>query len=479
MFSFLRRMPIRLRLSIAYALLLACTIAAAGIYLLATVEAGLLQESDQALRLRAAHVEREIAPASGQALKQADVMSALADLAPQEEFSAPGIYVQVQDSQGHVLASSSNLPAGWLTAAFDTVAGSSNETGYVTVKAGQERVRIFALPVDSGGQVAGVIMVGESLHFLDLTLGRIRQLLLFAAAGAAAASLLIGWWLTGRALSPIASVTGVAHRIATTGRFQQRIEEPPARDEVGELVETFNEMLDRLEKSFLLQREFLADASHELRGPLTVIRGNLDLLNMNVSEEERAECILEVTGELERMSRLISDLLFLSEVDSREMVERVPVALDHLVARVWARAEGVDGGQHRLEFSCNDPAVVQGDGFRLEQMVWNLVENALRYTPAGRRVSVCLRAHSDVAELSVEDTGIGIPSDQLPHVFERFYRVDKARSREKGGAGLGLAIVKQVAEAHGGQVRVRSTPGEGTTFTVALPTVPSPKICAN
>ena len=169
------------------------------------------------------------------------------------------------------------------------------------------------------------------------------------------------------------------------------------------------------------------------------------------------------------MARLITDLLFLSEEDAQERMERGPVALDRLLATVYERACTFDAGAHQIVLTYNDPTVVQGDSDRLTQMVWNLVENALRYTDAGGRVNMWLRNYGRTAELVVSDTGIGIAAQHLRHVFERFYRVDRARSRNQGSTGLGLSIVKQVAEAHGGQVRVRSEPGSGTAFTVTLP----------
>ena len=172
------------------------------------------------------------------------------------------------------------------------------------------------------------------------------------------------------------------------------------------------------------------------------------------------------------MSRLVSDLLFLAAEDAQERLERQPVPLHELVSAAAERARSLDAGQHAVTIICNDPTVVQGDRDRLAQMLWNLVENALRYTDPGGTVTLGLHNHGSVAELTVTDTGVGIPAEHLPHIFERFYRVDRARSHRHGSTGLGLAIVKQVAEAHGGQVRVRSEPGAGTTFTVALPITP-------
>ncbi|MGE5618791.1 MAG: ATP-binding protein [Sphingomonadaceae bacterium] len=465
-----RHLPIRLRLAVGYAFFLVAILAGVGFYLLTALANNLQMEADEVLRLRAYHAEREIVQDRSSPLDPAVLRSTLANLGPTEEFSEPGIYVQVLDPSGTPIASSLNLPRGELPVTprlvSDALAG---QEGYANVPVGRERIRVFARPVERNGRLLAVVLVGESMHPLDATLRRLQQLLVGAAAGAALLSMLGGWWFTTRAMGPITDVIRVARRIAATGRFEQRITTPPARDELGQLVATFNDMLDRLEDTFRRQKEFLADASHELRGPLMVIRGNLDLLKMELPGKERRECVQDACEELDRMSRMVSDLLFLAQVDAQEEVEHQPVALHQVVLEAWERARAVDAGVHRIVVTHNDPSTVLGDQHRLDQMLWNLVENALRYTPPGGQVNLALRNHGDIAELTVADTGTGIPAELLPRVFERFFRVDKARSREHGGAGLGLAIVKQVAEAHGGQVRVRSSSSEGTVFAVALP----------
>ncbi len=249
----------------------------------------------------------------------------------------------------------------------------------------------------------------------------------------------------------------------------------PQGAELRELAAAFNEILARLEQNVRRQRQFLADASHELRGPLMVIRGNLDLLQMDLPAEERRAAAREAAEEAERMARLIADLLFLAEEDAHDRLESRPVALEDVVGEVWQRATTVDAGRHTLTLKCNEPAVVLGDRHRLTQMLWNLIENALHYTDAGGRVTVCSRLRDRVVELTVADTGIGIPAEHIPRLFERFYRVDRQRSRTESSTGLGLPIVKQVAEAHGGSVRVESRLGAGSTFVVVLPVTSTPQ----
>lgn len=468
--SLLLRLPIRWRLALGYTLLLVALIGGVGFYLLTTLETNLLQEADETLGLRATHIARAIADAGEEQLDQAAAMAALSDLAPLEEYSAPGIYVEVLDHQGVLLASSPNLNGGRLPGHSLLLAEAlSGREVFVTAPVGRDRVRLLAKPVRDGERQVGVVLVGESLHPQDVALRRVQQLLGVSAVAAAAASLLGSWWLAGQAFGPIARVTRVARRIATTGKFEQRITECPVRDELGELIATFNDMLSCLESTFRRHREFLADASHELRGPLMVIRGNLDLLRQDLPIQEREESVREAVEEAERMSRLLSDLLFLAKNDAQLAMEWLPVDLSLVVLESLDRAASVDAGSHVLVVTHNEPSLVRGDRERLGQMLWNLLQNALRYTPGGGEITVSLRRHRAVAELVVADTGIGIPPEHQLRIFERFYRVDRTRSRENGGTGLGLAIVKQVAEAHGGQVRVRSRPGEGSIFTVTLP----------
>jgi len=464
-----RKLPIRIRLALWYTLFLLATIGIISILFLAALENNLQREVDDSLVLRASHVEWTVATGAGM-LEEGKIRPDVLQLAPQDEFSTPGIYVQILGRDGTVLASSSNLPGGNLPVGSDIVtAALSRQETFTTAPAGTERLRILARPLLRDEEVVGVLLVGESLHPLDIARNSTQQLLLLAAAGAAVAALVSGWLITGRALRSIVEVTRVARTIAATGEFERRIAEPPARDELGELALTFNEMLASLARTFERQREFIADVSHELRGPLMVIRGNLDLLKRKLPDAEREESVAEAAEEADRMSRLVADLLFLAEVDAREVVEHDPVALEEVVQETLERAKAIDGSCHEVVLAQSDPATVLGDRDRLIQMLWNLVENALRYTPEGGRITLSLRNYQEVAELNVADTGIGIPAEHLPRIFERFYRIDRARSHSRGSTGLGLAIVKQVAEAHGGQVRVRSQPGKGSTFSVVLP----------
>lgn len=469
----LGRLPIRLRMAIWYALLMLTLVLAIEIFLASALDDVVQEQIDASMRLRASRVEREITTGDDDRLDPGDVQAGLLELAPLEEFSSPGIYVQVRDLNGTVIAASPNLQRSELPVTPSLLEQSlADREAFETVTIGGEQVRILAWPVDPVGPVVGIVVVGQSLRLVEVAHQGVLRLTALAAVVATVAAVVGAWWLTARALRPVADVTRVARSIAATGRFEQRIASPAADDEVGHLVVTFNEMLARLERTIVAQREFLADASHELRGPLMVIRGNLDLLRLGLPEDERRASVREASEEIEQMSRLASDLLFLAAAEADETLDQDTVSFDEIVSAACERARTVDAGLHEVVLRHTEPAVVVGDHTRLSQLVWNLIENALRYTPTGGRVEVSLTVRDGSAILIVKDTGVGIPAASLPRIFERFYRVDKARSRRNGGTGLGLAIVKGVAESHGGHVEAESVLGQGSTLTVTLPLAP-------
>lgn len=463
--------PIRIRLALAYALFLVLTFGIAGAFVLTTLQDGMERQVDQALLNRAALVQRQLTIGPDGQVSPADASRALAVLDQGEDLNAPVIWVEILDPRGISLASAPAVPPAELPPTHDLIVRAlDGHEGMTNLRVADDRIRVLAQPIDAEGKVGGVVVVAESLHQLDVTFQEVATLLAIAATVAALLALLGGWWLIGRALGPVAAVTRMARNIAATGHFEQRITPPLAKDELRDLVATFNDMLARLARTVQRQREFLGNASHELRGPLTVIQGNLDLLRLDLPEVERQLSLDAASNEIQRMSRLVADLLFLTEVDSERTVGHEPVALDVIVEETWRRATLVDDDAHQLILACNDPTLVRGDRDRLVQAVANLIQNALRYTPAGGTVTLCLHNHGATAELSVADTGIGIAAEHLPRLFERFYRVDRARSRVAGSTGLGLSIVKEVVETHGGQVRVESEPEKGSTFTVVLPT---------
>jgi two-component system OmpR family sensor kinase len=220
---------------------------------------------------------------------------------------------------------------------------------------------------------------------------------------------------------------------------------------------------------FHARQRFLADVSHELRTPLTTIRGNVDLIRrMGEADDETMDVVQD---ELMRMTRLVDDLLLLARADTGGLpIQQQPVELDGIFLDVYRQVKSIEKDV-RVELKEVDQVCVLGDQDRLKQLILNLVDNAMKYTPPGGKVSLSLAKANGIAEIAVADTGIGIPAEDLPRVFDRFYRVDKARSRNMGGSGLGLSIAYWIAQAHGGNITVSSAVGEGTEFRITLPTI--------
>ncbi len=390
-----------------------------------------------------------------------------------EQFTSPGVYVELLDANGKVMARSPNLqgkalsvPDGAFASAWWGTADS------FTANWNGDRYRGYLAPIAGDKEPRGFVLVARSLQPIDDALNTLRFVLIVGNIAGLALAVGVGWLIARNSLRPIDEITNTARSIALSQGFGQRLTVGKSRDEVGTLAVTFNEMLASLDAAYAAQRRFVADASHELRSPLTSIRSNIDILRraLNAPEEDRAEALADVADEVDRLSRLTSDLLLLARADAGHKIEMSKVSMDHLVVDVHrqmeAQAQGVT-----LELGPTRKVTVMGNQVWLKQLLLILLDNALKYTPTGGSVTLTLERDGGSALVKVTDTGIGIAAEDLPHVFERFYRADKARAREEGGAGLGLAIALWIAEEHRGELTVESDPGNGTTFTLRLPTV--------
>ena len=381
-------------------------------------------------------------------------------------FSAPAFHVQVLDPDGNILERSSGLGSRQLPTSPASLRRSEEGDGHFeTVLLDGQDVRLFTRPLIADDEFVGYLQVARSEETMEDALKFLRNTLLGAGAILLIVSMLVAWFLAGVPLRPIGRITQAARRVGLSGRLDARLDPVHTRDEIGRLVDTFNGMMDRLESAFTAQRRFVADASHELRTPLTTIRGNLELMKRSgaVQEPVMKEALQDVIDEAERMSRLVQGLLALARADAGQKLTRAPVRLEELVHAVHREAQLVsDGVAVRLDVV--EGAEVVGDADALKQLLWILVENGMKYTPAGGSVTLDLHYEGNDAVLAVRDTGVGIASEELPHVFERFYRSPTARS--SGGTGLGLAIARWIAQEHGAEIQVASRPGAGTTFTI-------------
>ncbi|HZU14063.1 MAG TPA: HAMP domain-containing sensor histidine kinase [Chloroflexota bacterium] len=335
--------------------------------------------------------------------------------------------------------------------------------------AGQDVRVYFAVlhpPASAGPNTTGVLEVYQIEADFAATERALSITLLLMAPFALAICLILGWWVARAALRPIGRISRTVGAIGESRDLGRRLAYRGPQDEIGRLAGTFDGMMARLEAAFEAQRRFVADASHELRTPLTAIRGNADLMAI-APPSERELCLAAIRRESERMSRLVSDLLLLAEADTAEAgIRKQTSALDEIVAEA-AHSLRVTAGDRVNIMVDVEPVTAEVDPDRISQLLLNLSDNAVKFTPPGGTVTLRLRRDGGEAVLEVEDTGIGIPPEEHDAIFRRFYRVDTSRSTH--GTGLGLAISGWIATAHGGTISVRSSPGRGSTFSVRLP----------
>ncbi len=333
-------------------------------------------------------------------------------------------------------------------------------------------VRLYHTALQEGNVKLGSVVLALPLRESWEVQLRFGISLLFLIPVILAISALGGLFLANRALAPVNKVTQMARRVSAedlSGRLNLDLPD----DEIGRLANTFDEMLSRLEQAFQREQQLTADVSHELRTPLGLLTAQLSLAR---SRPRKAGELLTMMAEMEvdvdRLTRIVEQTLLLSQVEQQGLTTQKPVYVDALLLGVHERFEPAalaEGVALVLDLPMAVDLVIQGDAFFLEQALGNLVQNALAHTPPGGEVTVSAIRHKQEIQIRVADTGSGIAPEHLPHLFDRYYRADSARARSTGGFGLGLAIVKSIVQAHGGQIRVESTVGQGTSLTVVLP----------
>ena len=332
--------------------------------------------------------------------------------------------------------------------------------------AGGDRWRLYVARLDGG---SGYVVTGASLGRLDASLVLFRQIVAVLLAIGGIVTVGGGWILAGMALKPVAEVTSTAAAISHERAFDRRVQVASA-DEIGRLAATFNEMLDNLEETYRHELRFVSDASHELRTPLTAIQTDLQLLQSHpeMTEELRHQIVASAASEIRRLSRLTNDLLALARADAGLGFDLEPVELDRALLDSLNEVRGL-AGDRDLRIAELTPTVVNGNRDRLIQLLIILLDNAIKYSADDGTISVELHETQTGPQLVVEDDGVGIPTEDLPHVFDRLYRADPARSRDPGGTGLGLSIARWIADQHGASIDIESDPGVGTTVRVSFP----------
>jgi two-component system OmpR family sensor kinase len=462
----MQRRSVRTRLTLWYTSLLGTTFLILGLIAYVLVSYTLHKEADSALRsVAVALAERKIAEADDH------IPPGLGDIF-RHFFGAPpiGPYFEWLDPQGHF---DKNVPEP-NAPPFSALAKQNAMEGIATFETfkapGAAAVRVLTWPVIDERRVIAVVRVGMSEMNLQrtmsaflLTMAGLFPLALFLAGGG-------GWFLANRALSPVDKMTQTARKIEA-GRLHDRLQLSGANDELDRLGETLNEMLGRLEAAFTEMRQFTADASHELQTPLTILRGEIEIaLRSKRSEEEYVEVMKSALEEIERISLLVEGLLLLARSDSGVLkldLRRLDLmivtedVLDQLASLASSKPVSLSLGHV-------EPLPVSADPLHLRRLLFNLIDNAIKYTPTDGSVKVSIEREDGWAKLSVRDTGIGIAPEDRDRVFQRFFRSAEARAAQ-GGSGLGLSIVKSIVEAHEGKIELESLPGKGSTFTVYLP----------
>lgn len=395
------------------------------------------------------------------------------DLDEDDDDEAPEpddeVFVRLFDDAGVLVLDTSDSDETGSLEAGDVAAALDGASRWLTLTGGDDDFRVLISPVVRDGDVVGALAVGESDEEVAEALGALLTVVGVAFPLALLVAGVAGIFLTYRALAPIDRITRTARDISAAD-LSQRLDMDLPDDELGRLARTFDDMLERLDDAFRRQRQFTADASHELRTPLSIMRGQIEVaLARPRSPDEYVET-LEATGEqTERLIALTTSLLTLARADAGQIpIQPEPLEVSALVEMTVDQARHM-AAERGVALSVEGPETwIVADTTLMIQLLLNLLDNAVKHTPSGGEVRVTWTA-DDELQLSVTDTGEGIPPKHLPHVFDRFYRVDTARTRVEGGAGIGLAISRWIVEAHSGTIIASSQPGEGSTFLVTLP----------
>jgi heavy metal sensor kinase len=466
-------MPLRVRLTLWYGCALAMVLITFSVVLYVITARNLRDDVDQSLEETATAAVRSLQERGFLPLiDEEELLSQFPELARIDKF------FQIFSPSGTITIRSPNIRQHEVPLSRTALEATFNgQTILESAKYPHEPpLRLISVPIIHRGNLLYIVQVGTSMESIEDTLRRFLILLIVAMPIALAVSLAAGWFLAGRALRPVDAITLAAQRIAA-GDLSQRLTMPTSPDEIGRLAGTFNNMIGRLDASFRQIRQFTSDASHELRTPLTVMKGETELVLRRPRALEDYQSVLESNlEEIDRMTRIVEELLFLSRADMGEVrMESMPVPLKVLVEDIHRQAT-VLGQDRNIEVVLGAvmPALVQGDELRLRELLLNLVENAVKYSYPGGKVEIGLVTAGQEAILSVTDQGIGIAPGDHAKIFDRFYRTDDARAHTKKGTGLGLAICALIAEAHKGRINVKSSVGQGSTFTVRLPLAPPP-----
>lgn len=337
------------------------------------------------------------------------------------------------------------------------------------VAANGQRFMLLLRPLQIQGRLVGGLVLSTSLAPADQTLHGFVAILLIGIGATLLVVSAVVIIVTRVGLRPLRDMGRTAHQIAE-GDLSQRVPTGHTVEEVGELATSFNYMAEKLQDAWQAQRQFAADASHELRTPLTSLAGYMDVLNKGAKDDPSTldHILTAMRGEVDRMTRLVRDLVSLARLDAGDELRLERLDLTRIVADVYEQTKAMAPGRE-VNLRANDAAWVEVDVDRIRQVLLNLADNALKYTPTEAHVNFAVQSYDSTVQVTVADNGPGIPAADREHLFDRFYRAEQSRTREKGGAGLGLAIARKIVEAHHGRMSVDCPREGGTVFSVRLP----------
>ncbi|MGZ3495296.1 MAG: sensor histidine kinase [Thermodesulfobacteriota bacterium] len=402
-----------------------------------------------------------------------------------------GKFIQVLDESGNIGRKSDNLRNVQLPISLNALKNASKGSNTFETNRTIENtpLRIMTFPVVENGHVTKIVQIASSLEGVEDALNKLFLILIISVPSTLILASLGGQFLAHKALKPVDDITQTA-RMITSKNLNQRINPPKVKDEISRLIETFNEMISRLDQSFQQMKQFSSDASHELKTPLTILKGEVEvMLRKERTSHEYQQTLKSNLEEINRMSQIVEDLLTLSKADTGEIgLNKEDINLTEILNEVVAQMNRLASSKKLDLSSSNHDEDIHlfGDALRLRELFINLIENGIKYTEEGGSIRIFLqkvssarnqsgwleREKGELVKIIVSDTGIGIAQEDQERIFDRFFRVDKARSREQGGSGLGLSICKWIVEAHQGDIEVESELGKGSSFIVRLPLSP-------
>jgi heavy metal sensor kinase len=382
-----------------------------------------------------------------------------------------GKFIQIMDSSGRIGAKMSDIEGEALPTSFNALERAMRgEIVYETIERTKPRLRMITIPILENKKVTSVVQVGTSLEDFDETIRKLLLIMIISIPTSICVTIVVGYFMARKALRPVDQIRRAAVKISSSN-LDEKIDITGRKDELSRLAETFNAMINRLKDAFQRINQFSIDVSHELKTPLTILKGETEVALRKEREKHDYQILLMSNlEEIDRMSCIIDDLLLLSKADTREIKLNVEeVALRDLIIDVCMDMKVVaDKKSVALEASELEDIRLKGDELKLRRMLLNIVENGIKYSHVGGKVSVSSYVNNGYAKIDIKDNGIGISEEDIKYIFDRFYRADRSRKRESG-SGLGLSISRWIAEAHKGGIEVKSQPVQGSMFTIKLP----------